>query len=83
MALPNFEKDVAVIQKLGTFPNQEQGLTADEMKAKFDEAALAIKDYINQELVSAIQDLQENSVTDEHINSLIDEKLGVIENGTY
>ena len=30
-----------------------------------------------------VQALIDNPVTDEHINELIDNKLGVIENGTY
>lgn len=52
--LDKFTEDLAIIQKLGTFPNQEQSLQPDEMKAKFDQAALAIQKYINQYLIPEI-----------------------------
>lgn len=54
MALPKMDKDLAIIQQLSDLPNSEDGLTADELKAKFDEAALAIKAYLNEKLIPAI-----------------------------
>lgn len=40
-------EDLAVIQKLGDNPNSDNNLTADELKEKFDYAALAIQKYLN------------------------------------
>lgn len=51
MALTNFEKDMAIIQKLDDEPNDVGGMTAAELKAKFDEGGLAIKEYINGTLI--------------------------------
>ncbi len=48
MALKRFEKDMAIIQKLDDEPNDVGGLTAAELKAKFDEGGEAIKEYLNQ-----------------------------------
>lgn len=55
MAIPKMTDDLAVIQKLSDLPNTEDGLTADELKAKFDEAALAIQAYLNKRMIPAIQ----------------------------
>lgn len=49
--------DLAVIQKLGDEPNDVGGLTAANLKAKFDEAALAIQTYINETLIPDIKGL--------------------------
>lgn len=54
MALPKMDKDLAIIQQLSDLPNSEDGLTADELKAKFDEGALALKAYLNEKLIPAI-----------------------------
>ena len=37
----------------------------------------------NRVIKAALDELSNAAVTDEHINSLIDAKLGVIENGSY
>lgn len=55
MAIPKFTKDVEVIQKLSDLPNATDGLTANELKAKFDEAAKLEKAFLNDELIPAIQ----------------------------
>ena len=60
MALTEFAKDVELIQKLGTFPNAEDGLTAEELKKKFDEAPAAIKNYLNETLVPEVKKLRED-----------------------
>lgn len=60
MALEAFNYDVEVIQKLSTFPNQEEGLTAEDVKAKFDEAPIALKKYLNDQVVPAVRALQQN-----------------------
>lgn len=47
MSMTNFDKNVNIISSLSDEPNSSDGLTADELKAKFDAAANLIKDYIN------------------------------------
>lgn len=54
MSIPNMTNDLAVIQKLSDLPNATEGLTADQLKAKFDEAPLEIQKYINEKLIPAI-----------------------------
>lgn len=54
MSIPKLTTDLAVIQKLSDLPNATDGLTADQLKAKFDEAALEIQTYINEKLLPAI-----------------------------
>lgn len=54
MSIPTMKKDLAVIQKLSDLPNATEGLTADQLKAKFDEAVLALQSWINETLVPAI-----------------------------
>ncbi len=54
--IPELTDDVEVIQKLGRRPNSDDGLTESAFKAKFDEAGIAIKKFINQYVVPAIND---------------------------
>ena len=53
MALTEFSKDIAYIQALDDNPN-ENDLTAAELKARFDQAGLDIKTYINSTLTKQI-----------------------------
>lgn len=46
--------DLNIIQKLDDEPNDVGGLTPAQLKAKFDEAGNAIKDYINGTLIPEI-----------------------------
>lgn len=48
------EKKLFIIRGLDDEPNEKNGLSADELKAKFDEAGLVIQQYINKELIPAI-----------------------------
>jgi hypothetical protein len=57
--ITEFTEDVEVIQKLGDYPNTDDGMNADELKAKFDQASSAIKRFLNEQVVPAVQDLQE------------------------
>lgn len=50
------DADMNVIQKLDDEPNDVGGLTAAELKAKFDEAGNTIKDYINNVLLPGVSD---------------------------
>lgn len=52
-----FEKDMNLISALPDEPNDVGGLTADELKRKFDEGGLAVKEYINEELLPGLEDL--------------------------
>ncbi len=54
--IPELTADMEVIQKLGRRPNSDDGLTEAGFKAKFDEAGIAIKKFINQYVVPAIND---------------------------
>lgn len=54
MSIPKFLADLAIIQKLSDLPNSTEGLTAEELKARFDAAGLAIQKFINEQLVPKI-----------------------------
>lgn len=47
-------KDLDIIQKLDDEPNDVGGLSAAELKAKFDEAGNTIKDFINESLIPQV-----------------------------
>lgn len=51
MALKKLLADLAIISKLGTNPGVDDSLSEEQLKAKFDEAANIIKDYINNYLI--------------------------------
>ena len=54
ITVPSCDVDVTVIQQLDDEPNDVGGLTAAELKAKFDETNAAVKRYINDELIPAV-----------------------------
>lgn len=51
MAITSFDVDVMNISRLTDQPNDNDGMTADELKALFDKAPSDIKDYINNVLI--------------------------------
>lgn len=51
MAISQFTKDMAIIAALDDEPNDVGGLSAQELKEKFDEGGQALKTYINETLV--------------------------------
>ena len=53
MAIPELTADLNVIAALSDLPNTDDGLSAAQLKAKFDEAGNAIKTYINGSLIPA------------------------------
>ena len=55
MNIPHLTKDLAVIQKLSDLPNTTDGLSAADLKAKFDEAALSIQNWINETFIPALK----------------------------
>ena len=58
MILQKMSDDVEIVQSLSTYPNQEDGLSAEELKAKFDQGPKALKNYLNNVLVPAVQEIQ-------------------------
>lgn len=58
MAIPKMTDELNIISQLGDNPNTDNGLTAEELKAKFDEAPKLIKEYINNKLVPAVQKVE-------------------------
>ena len=54
MAISQFEKDMAIIAALDDEPNDVGGLSAQELKEKFDEGGQAVKAYINDTLLPQI-----------------------------
>ena len=55
MSFSKFTKNMAIIQQLDDEPNDVGGMTAAELKAKFDEGGQAIKDYINNVLLAELE----------------------------
>lgn len=54
MALTKLTDDVAIIGALSDTPNATEGLTATQLKAKFDEAAGLVKTYVNDTLTEEL-----------------------------
>lgn len=54
MAIPKLLKDLAIVSKLGDNPGSDNGLSTSAFRATFDEAALLIQSYINNELLPAL-----------------------------
>lgn len=69
MGFTKLEKDMAVIAALDNEPNDVGGLTAEELKEKFDEAGKAVKAYLNEVLLRELE------------GSLAAEKLGAVLGG--
>lgn len=56
LVIPGLDDDLDVIQALDDEPNDVGGLSAAQLKAKFDEAGNRIKGYLNGKLLPAISD---------------------------
>ena len=54
MSIPKLTTDLNIIQKLSDLPNSTEGLTAEQLKAKFDEGGLEIQRWVNEILIPAI-----------------------------
>ena len=57
MKIPKFLDDLSVISKLGDNPGADNGLTAEGLKAKFDEAGLRLQTFLNETLIEKINSL--------------------------
>lgn len=63
--IATFNEDVNIISGLTDYPNQEDGLSADELKAKFDKASTMLKAYLNEVVVPAINGIIDDEETEE------------------
>ena len=61
MAFTQFTYDMDIIAKLSDSPNVDDGLSARQLKEKFDEAGKAVKAYINNTLL--VEALEKPSFT--------------------
>jgi hypothetical protein len=57
VSISKFEKNMNIISALPNEPNDVGGLSANELKRKFDEGGIAVQQYINEELVPFLDDL--------------------------
>ena len=57
MSIQQFEKNMGIISALDDEPNDVGGMTSAELKAKFDEGGISIKEYINTVLLPALEAL--------------------------
>lgn len=57
MSLEKLTKDLNIVQQLDDEPNDVGGLSAAELKKKFDEGSLTIQEYINNVLIPALETL--------------------------
>jgi hypothetical protein len=58
LAINKLNTDLNFIQKLDDEPNDVGGLSSDQLKAEFDKAGNAVKSYINNTIVPAVNNLQ-------------------------
>lgn len=54
MSIPTLNTDLSIVSKLDDYPNDVGGLSAAELKAKFDEGSLAVQTYINTVLIPSL-----------------------------
>jgi hypothetical protein len=78
MALEIMRDDVRIIQGLSDYPNQEEGLSSGQMKAKFDEAAVMLQSYINNSVVPAVNDKLSASELSGAVADAVEQTLGSI-----
>lgn len=73
------EKDMNIISALDDEPNDMGGLTAAELKAKFDEGGKAIKEYLNSTMIPEAKAALQDKAGKEELHDLV---LGMIPDGT-
>lgn len=89
MALEIMKESVKIIQSLSDYPNQEEGLTAQEMKEKFDEAGVRLQQYLNGSVVPALNKKLDEDRLNEAVSDAVDlalqdfspEKIGAAPDG--
>lgn len=67
MAIRTFDEDMNIIAGLDDEPNDVGGLTAAELKARFDAAGLAVQRYVNETLIPNLK----------AVNLAFDERAGI------
>ena len=72
MAIQKFLVDLAIISKLGEYPGSDNGLSTAQFKAKFDEAALRIQEYLNDILIPELDKIVDVNAL---IADILDETL--------
>lgn len=75
MALSKFTKDMAIISALDDEPNDVGGLSAAELKAKFDEGGQAIKTFINETLTTEVD--SQGTATSQALSQKVDKTTKV------
>lgn len=70
MALTKLTTNLNNIQALHDRPNTSDGLTADQLKEKFDKAGNDIKSYINNTLTEEIDGLTTNNYSKTEIDNM-------------
>ena len=75
MALSKFTKDMGIISALDDEPNDVGGLTAAELKAKFDEGGQAIKTFINETLTTEVD--SQGTATSQALSQKVDKTTKV------
>ena len=75
MALSKFTKDMAIISALDDEPNDVGGLSAAELKAKFDEGGQAIKTFINETLTTEVD--SQGTATNQALSKKVDKTTKV------
>lgn len=77
MGIQPFDKDVEIIQKLDDEPNDVTGLSPAELKLRFDQAAIWLKEYINNTLIPAISGILPGGTTGaDNISAAVDDFPG-------
>ena len=61
MAITKITKDMAIIAALADLPNATDDLTPAQLKAKFDEGGSALKTYVNDTLIPALESIVDGS----------------------
>ena len=57
MKFPEFTDDLSIVSKLGDNPGADNGLTAEGLKAKFDEGPLAVQRFLNSVLIAKLNEI--------------------------
>lgn len=57
MAIPQMTDDLKIIGSLGNNPNIDNGLNEQELKEKFDEAALLIQNFLNLVMIPEVNSI--------------------------
>ena len=72
MAITYFTEDLNIIQKLDDQPNDVGGLSADELKQKFDESCNRIKGFLNNSLIPELEEAFSDTMTTVQIDEILE-----------